>query len=156
MRGIIAAILVALSFFAGILTSRHFAYKMIVKEVDKIRQYKCLFQFSNKWIALKQKEMDITAYFRDRGYYSIAVYGMGDLGERLADEIQNTDINIVYAIDRSKTGKYAGIQIKRLEEVLPEVDAVVVTPIYNFWEIKPILIDKFECPVVSLEDVICE
>ena len=154
MREIGTVILVLTSFFAGILVSRHLAFKRIVSGSNTISKYMCLFKFSNKWISLKQKETDIVAYFKDRGYYSIAIYGMGDLGERLVDEVENTDVNIAYAIDRSRKGQYANIQIKSLEEILPQVDAVIVTPIYDFWRIKPIIMDRIDCPIVSLEDVI--
>lgn len=145
-----------LSFFLGIFISRHIAYKKIVEESDIISKYICLFKFANEWIILKQRGIEFKRYFKERGYNSIAVYGMGDLGERFVDEVKNTDINIEYAIDRCRKGKYANIEIKNFDGALPKVDAVVVTPIYNFWEIRPSLTDRFECPVVSLEDVVCE
>lgn len=155
MKKIKYILFIILSFFAGFFVSRQLAFKKIVEKTDAVSKYICLFKFANEWNKLKQKGIGIEKYFKDKGYYSIAIYGMGDLGERFADEIKNTDISIKYAIDRSRKCRYTDIEIKNIDEILPKVDAVVVTPIYNFWEIQPSLRDKVKCPIISLEDVIC-
>ena len=41
-----------------------------------------------------------------------------------------------------------------VEEVLPKVDAIIVTPVYFFDEIKDMLQKKTVCRIISLEDVI--
>ena len=40
------------------------------------------------------------------------------------------------------------------EEVLKDVDAIIVTPIFYFEEIKRKLSAKVRCPIISLEDII--
>ena len=42
----------------------------------------------------------------------------------------------------------------QLEENLPEVDAIVVTPVYYFGEIQGSLSGKTEVPIISIEDII--
>ncbi len=142
------------SFTAGVLTARHAATKRIYEEWKGREKNISLYHLTNEWLAMKQKNMDFAKYFKDRGYCSIAIYGMGYLGERLVDELNHTGIGISYAIDRGKKGGYAGVAIKDLDGELPAVDAVVVTPIYDFWEIKRNLAGVLECPVISLEDII--
>lgn len=154
MKKIGYALLMLLSFFAGMLASRHAAFEKIAWNADMASRYMCLLKFACRWLALKQRGMDTAAYLMDKGYRSIAIYGMGDLGERFADEVLNTDVSVAYAIDRTRKESYSGIKIKGINETLPRVDAVIVTAVYDFWEIKPILMDKFKCPIISLEDVI--
>lgn len=156
MKKVRSILFLFISFFTGFIMSRHLAFKRIISETNTISKYICLFKFANEWIKLKQNRIDSIKYFKDRNYYSIAIYGMGDLGERLADEIKNTDISVKYAIDRSRRGKYENIDIKSFDDVFPTVDAVVVTAIYNFCEIQRDLKEKFECPVISLEEILLD
>ena len=41
-----------------------------------------------------------------------------------------------------------------MDDELEEVDAIVVTPISAFGEIKQTLEKKVDCPIISLEDVL--
>ena len=92
-------------------------------------------------------------------YRRIVVYGMGSLGERLCDEIINTDIgmSVVYALDMKKEGNYRTIPILHPEGVLDlNIDAIIVTAVTYFDEIESLLKTKFGCPIISLEDIIYE
>ena len=42
----------------------------------------------------------------------------------------------------------------RLDEELPKVDAIIVTPINVFPQIKAMLSAKADCTIVSIEDII--
>lgn len=39
-------------------------------------------------------------YFTQNGYQKIAVYGMHYAGERLVDELRNTEVKVVCGIDQ--------------------------------------------------------
>lgn len=156
MKNVKMISLAVCGFTVGILQARRAAAKRIREERNGREKNLCLYRFTNEWLAMKQKNKDLSKYFKDRGYHSIAIYGMGYLGERLVDELDHTGIGVSYAIDRSKKGGYAGVAIKDIDGELPAVDAVVVTPIYDFWEIKRNLAGVFECPVISLEDIVFE
>lgn len=41
-------------------------------------------------------------------------------------------------------------------ENMPEVDAIVVTPIYYYYEIQEMLSSKVDCKIISLEDILNE
>lgn len=64
---------------------------------------------------------------------NIAVYGLGQRGQKLLRLYQGTSINIKYVLDKSeKNDSY--IQVG-LDDELPEADAVIVTPKYHQDEI---------------------
>lgn len=140
----------------GIVISRRESLKILMKFQYGLLKYKCLFGFAVEWLSAKQNDKNIGECLRSRGYQSIAVYGMGYLGERLVDELAGSGVEIRYAIDKDKKNTYADIEIKKMEDKLSKVDAIVVTPIYDFWEIEPSLADRFKCPIISLEDIVCD
>ncbi len=63
----------------------------------------------------------------------IAIYGLGQRGQKLLRLYQGTPINVKYVIDKNKRSS-DNVQIG-LDEELPDVDAIVVTPKYNQDEI---------------------
>lgn len=93
-------------------------------------------------------------YFYRNRIKTIAIYGMSYIGERLFEELKNTDIEIKYAIDKNNESIYVDIDVLSVDEVLPKVDAIIVTPVYFFDEIKDMLQKKTVCRIISLEDVI--
>ena len=76
------------------------------------------------------------------------------MGETLVDELKDSDIKVSYGIDQNAGGIYSDIEIFSPEDKLPAVDAVVVTAITFFEEIREMLQEKIDCPVISLEDIL--
>ena len=48
----------------------------------------------------------------------------------------------------------AEVPILTIEDELPEVDVVVVTAVFYYDQIAEGLLNRIECPVVSLEDIL--
>lgn len=115
-----------------------------------------LFLMMNQWVKVKQEGKNLSKYFEDNGYKRIAIYGMSYAGETLIDELKNTNVEVVYGIDRRSESLYADIDIVSIDDSLENVDAVVVTAITFFDEIEEILCEKLDCPIISLEDVLYE
>lgn len=115
-----------------------------------------LFMLMNQWVKVKQEGKNLSTYFVKNGYKKIAIYGMSYAGETLVDELKDTDIKVVYGIDKKADSIYSDIEIVSLEDELEDVDAVVVTAITFFDEIEENLSDKVDCPIISLEDVLYE
>ena len=115
-----------------------------------------LFLMMNQWVKVKQEGKNLASYFEQNGYKRIAVYGMSYAGETLLDELNGTNVQVVYGIDKKADKLYAGVDILTIEEDLDEVDAVVVTAITFFDEIKEKLSARINRPILSLEDVLYE
>lgn len=95
-------------------------------------------------------------YFEKRNYQSVAVYGMGNLGEIVIEEFRDEGINVQYAIDRRADDICYEIDIYKPNDDLKKVDVVVVTPFVHFEEIRRVLEEKMDCPIISIEDLVKE
>ncbi len=139
------------------------AKKAVDKSERMSRRYKDYYSLTNQWIKNKNEKKNIVDYFKDNGYSNIAIYGMGEMGSRLYEELQDTDIKVAYIIDNKQADElyYAvdDIPIVSLDEIenQEKVDAIVVTPIYDFEAIEEALLEyDLDAEVLSLEDVIYE
>ncbi len=118
---------------------------------DKMNSY---YHILNHWLKLKQQGISCVDFFHENHIKRIAIYGFKELGERLYDELKNTDVEVVYIIDKNVDGVRAEIDIYGVDGDFPETDAIIVTPSYYFNEIEEVLQDKVKCPIISIEDVI--
>lgn len=141
---------------AGAVASGAVVNKQVIvkdKQVDKFKGY---YNMLVQWLTLKQEGKSLDEYFNENGFKTVAIYGMGEMGNRLYDELKNTEIEVTYAIDKNAETTYSELDVKNIEDALPEVDVVVVTATFAFDEIVEDIEDKFTCPIVSLEDVVYE
>lgn len=96
----------------------------------------------------------IEAYFADKGIQRIAIYGLGDYGGRFYHIIKaSSKVSVECLIDR-KVKLFDGWQVRDPKDKLPEVDAVIVTPVHGFDEIKAQLSDQYDYNIIALEDII--
>lgn len=109
-----------------------------------------------KWLEIEQKGHSIRSYFTDNGYKTIAIYGMKELGERLFDELRDSEVEVKYIIDKKAETMYADVDIITPDEDLEEVDAIVVTAIHYMDEIEEMLEQKVDYPILSLTEIIDE
>ncbi len=122
-----------------------------IKEKDK---YQRLFQMMNQWVRVKQEGKNVAEYLARKGYKKIAVYGMGCAGETLFHELLSQDIEIAYFIDRNAENLHSDIPVVAPDNITETVDSVIVTAITFYDEIKAVLRDKTESPIVSLEEIV--
>lgn len=109
-----------------------------------------------QWIKIHQEGRTLVDYFKKNNYKTVAVYGMKELGEALLEELDGSDIEVKYGIDRNAENIYAGIDIYTPDEKLDDVDVVVVTAVHYFDEIELDMQTKVKGKIVSLEDVVWE
>lgn len=128
------------------------------KKVNIISPYRfeAGFHLLVNWLGLRQQEKGLAAYFEDNDIHAIAIYGLGAIGELLLQEMKNTGIEVIYAIDRIASEKHLnGLRIYGTdEEQYPLADAIVVTPIQDYDQIAQSLWKKTDLPVLSLQDIV--
>ena len=155
-KGIISALSMLTGVVAGAGTVGKIQGDKLAKSRSMSAKHMALFLMMNQWVKVKQEGKNLSKYFEDNGYKRIAIYGMSYAGETLIDELKNTNVEVVYGIDRRSESLYADIDIVSIDDSLENVDAVVVTAITFFDEIEEILCEKLDCPIISLEDVLYE
>jgi glycosyltransferase involved in cell wall biosynthesis len=125
--------------------------KLVDKHLDIARLY-------DIWMSGKEKGRSVDMVLKERKYASVAIYGMGLLGIRLHNELKNTEVSIVYAIDQNKTRESGELHTYSLEELtmedvaVPEV--VVVTAFSRFEGIKKQLVKKGFKNILCIDELI--
>lgn len=110
----------------------------------------------NYWLSVKISGRGLEEYFTENNYKKIAIYGLGELGRRVYEELWDTSIEVKYGIDKDAATATLGLDIVAIDDYLDDVDVIVVTPLFDYENIKKDLLKRIECDIVSLEDVICD
>ena len=147
---------VGIGMISGAAIEKNNSHKEEKKWKQLADKHLALMQLFNQWMVTKQEGKSIVDYFHKESIKSIAIYGMSYVGERLYDELKDSDIEVKYAIDKNADGIYSDVEIVTPQEELKEVDAIVVTPVFYFDEIVEALEKKTESEVLSLEDILYE
>lgn len=121
------------------------------EKVNKWYQQTLLFE---KWLRLKQKGHSLVQYFKDDDIKAIAIYGMGNAGCDLYEELKNSDVRVACMIDKEPCYTGNTIKVIRPGDMLEEVDAVVVTVSGEENEIKGYLDGLYPYKVISLREII--
>ena len=157
MKKIVASLL---SIVGGAAVASIVVKKVMEGEIEKQEhmsdKHLALFQMMDQWVAVKQQGKNLADYFEKKQYKSIAIYGMSYAGQRLVEELESSNIQIKYGIDKNADSICSDIDIVTMENELDVVDAVVVTPITFFDEIEKELSERVDCSIMSLEDILYE
>lgn len=143
-----------LSFLAGNLSLYLlYKHKFTKKAVDdKNKRYLQLF---DKWMILTERGDTIKKFFMEKKIKEIAIYGYGNIGKHLITQLSDSDINIKFVIDRRKDSIIVNsIPCYQPSDNLPSVDAIVITPICEYTEIKNVLKEITSAELISIEDMI--
>ena len=120
------------------------------------KRYQSYYNMLAKWLEMEEKGKPVDVLLKEAGYKKIAVYGMGNIGKRLCKVLQNTEIDVEYGIDGQIVNDVEDVPVLSLDDVLPEVDAIVVTVPFAYVDIKKKIEEKIDYPVISLEHIIFE
>ena len=111
-----------------------------------------------QWLFVKQEGKQLSDYFLKKKINSIAIYGMGNIGERLYDELRDQGVMVKYAVDQK--GKRICSDIEVVPDfdmnILEKVDAIVVTTVHCYEDIRTRVASKTNIPVISLEEILYE
>ncbi len=160
MKKILYILGIAGPFFIGMLYGKlkkqSTVRKKILAQEDEINKFREFFGILNYWMTLKEENKSLETYFQKHNYRTIAIYGMKDLGVHLYEELKDTSIEVKYGIDKNADCIYADIEVIVPSDKLPKVDAIIVTSIHYYHEIKTELQILTDIPVVSLADIMKE
>ena len=151
-------VIAMLSSLAGAALGAGISGKAAVERIQTVQKasdkHLALFLMMNQWVKVKQEGKNLVSYFEKNGYKRIAVYGMSYAGEAFIRELQDTEIEVAYGIDKNANNIFSNIDIISADDSLKDVDLIVVTAITFYDEIKEELCKKIDCPIVCLEDIL--
>ena len=107
-----------------------------------------------QWLKIKHQGKCLSTYLESKGYRKIAIYGMSYAGEALARELVGSKVSVIYGIDINADRISEDFTVVTPSQIFEEVDAIVVTSVTTYTEIKNIIKEKIKCPIISLEDIV--
>lgn len=131
-------------------------FKKMDDAADRHKKIISYYQLFNQWLMVRQEGKTLAEYFERNHYKTVAIYGMKEFGERLLDELKDSDITVKYIIDKNADAIYADVDVITPDDEMPSVDVIVVTATYYFDEIEDMMCEKVDYPIVSLEDILYE
>lgn len=155
-KSIIGVLGTALGGIAGTIITSKLIQKNVELELKKTDKFRSYYNMLNQWLILKHNGKSLENYFINKNYKTIAIYGMGEMGNRLYEELKDTSVNVSYAIDKNSINTYSEIDVFELEDNLPIVDVIIVTAVFDFNEIQKQLINFVDFPIISLDEIIYE
>lgn len=106
----------------------------------------------DRFLEKVQNGVSLEKHLKDRGYNTIAIYGMGRLGKILYREVKNI---VSYEIDKNENAVYGeGVVLKVPEDTLPSVDLIIITTVYEKEEIRRHLSRKVDCRIMTLGEIL--
>ena len=118
----------------------------------KLMQYSIYIKLMKSFSIGEQKKRIILKKMNDLGIKNIAIYGFGYFGKKLYEYFKDTDINIIYAIDREKLHYMeTEIPIYSPEDEMQICDMLIVTAIIEYDEIEKNMFYKGFNNIVALD-----
>lgn len=136
--------------------------KQVEGITEKYNRTRAYLDVTNQWVSNQQNGKKLESYFKKNHISSIAIYGMGSLGELLYNELKDSDICVKCFVDRYAQVLSYGLD--GLPLMLPEqmaetaaVDAVIVTPVHVFEQVEQTLKESgVQENIISLQTVVYE
>ncbi|MCM1425833.1 MAG: glycosyltransferase [Eubacterium sp.] len=128
----------------------------VMQTIRQMRKNSKIFHVMRNWIDSKNHGKSFSLFFINHQYHSVAIYGMGYIGESLYYELKNSNISVVYAIDKSAIDFREELQIFHPDNELPPVDVMIVTLVEKCEELCDYLAQKAGCPVVTIQRLLLE
>lgn len=120
----------------------------------EIEKFQSMYEMMNQWVRIKQKNKRLDHYLSDRNIKNIAIYGMNSVGMTLLYELEDSSVKVSYGIDQRAYGMLCEIELYAPDMIPGNVDAVIVTAIRAFPDIKRMLNEKYNIQSFSLEDIL--
>lgn len=115
----------------------------------------------SQWLINRNEEKDISAYLKKDNISSVAIYGMGTLGELLYQELKESEVKVSYFVDKKAKELCYGLDdlpivgIDELSGCTDRVDVIIITPVFDYDAVaEGIEAAGVDIPLKSLEDII--
>lgn len=114
-----------------------------------------------RWMENNNSGKKFADYLLSCGYYKVAIYGAGDIGRLLYHDVKNSDVQVMYFVDRNAESikNIDGIQVVLPIDIVKQkdVDIMIISPVGAFDSIKRLMVDNYpEIPVLSLKEAVYE
>lgn len=114
-----------------------------------------------RWMNNQRQGKNLGDYFSQYPYEKVAIYGAGDIGKLLYEEMRDSGCRVAYFIDKCAEGQ---AQEQGIKVILPDeirqsesVDAIIISSLADYEEIARDISERgILLPLVFLRDAIYE
>ena len=125
------------------------------KELANLEKYTSFYFLMDFWMKLIDQKKRISAFFEERDYKKIAIYGNAAIGKHLKSQLENEGTKVEFMLNRNKIFiENQELDLENNIKMLDRVDVIVVTPIMQYKDIKKKLREFTKTNIVSIEEVI--
>lgn len=153
---ILYVILMFLAFVFGAIWMKRKMARLIKSEKNKSDKHLRLFFVMCTWMTAVQRGKKIKNYFVENSYKNVAIYGMSYIGQLLQRELEKENINVIYGIDTCAGDIEVDLEMYSPDDVLPQADVIIVTPVFFYNEIKNKLEKRVKCSIISFDEVLSD
>lgn len=118
------------------------------------QKYKRMVEALDIWMTLRERKLSVDRLLTKKCLNKIAIYGAGILGKHLYYELQGSDIQVECFIDQNSKAKVKEIKTVVLGAPIGQVDAIIVTPIIEYAQIRENLKKLYSCQILSITSVL--
>lgn len=147
---------IVMGIFIGVVASCIIFRNSTAKQNMASERNKTMINILNQWLILQHSNMKVAHTLSEYGVKKVVVYGMGIMGRHLVRELQNTDIEILYALDRSVTSMFCGIEVRKLKERIEGADVVINTVLVDDAQVTSMIGKYYDGKILALENLIFE
>lgn len=118
------------------------------------QMYISYYRLLEKWMILHERGGCAKQYFMEHGINNVIIYGLGKMANHLIEDIKESGINIICAIDMRAFNLYDGFPVITPDETIPDADCIIITPVHEVKSIQQKLENRTSIPLISLSEVI--
>lgn len=127
-----------------------------VKIEDKLKR---ILKLLDDWMSLREQDITLTGYCKERNAKTIGVYGYGRLGKHLVWELEREKLYVSWIMDqRCNAIKKANEDCMILSPAemthLPAVDMIIITALEDYYNIEAQICKYTKAEVVSVEQIL--
>lgn len=121
---------------------------------NRLKMFEEFYHIFDQWITLYENGVGIDSIFKKNGFQKVAIYGMGTMAMHLIKALENSNVQVVCAIDKYKAVFYPDVQVVTLEDVKDIPDVVIYTNPNEDLSVIEKISKRLGCSVFSLADII--
>lgn len=118
------------------------------------KDYKQTKWLLNAWLKKMIDGKRVADYIDEKGYKKVAIYGMGDIGKLLLQDLKNSGLEVIYGIDRNAANISCEIPVFSVNQEREDVDLIIVTPFHYIDEIKGQLTKDSKAEIKAIDDIL--
>jgi len=123
-----------------------------IREARRFKRHADIFK---KWLLLEKKNHNICDIFLTNKEKKFAIYGYGQMGMLLMQDMLSQGIHLQYIIDKNADKIKCDLPIYKLEDAIPQIDILIVT-IEDVYPIAKNISQRFpNCEIIRIDDLVC-